>query len=519
INSCEISSQLIKIKFFNRLQFSMEPRPKWTRLLVWSTLGSTIGAGVPCGYCMGVINSPAAHMRAWCEATLLANYGLRLTPATLDTLWALIVSIFLIGGILGSACAGWAANRFGRRGCILLSACLLGVAATGFLSCRLLQSVELLLLSRLVVGFGAGLVSTTLPMYHSEIAALPQRGTLGVCCSVGFSIGIVVAQLCTLESLLGGEQQWHIALGFYLVFMAICFAPFRWYAESPKWLFIVRRRREEALHMLARLRGSDCGLQQEVLAMEQEAASKCRTRSLLEVLRDGKMLLPLLLLCAYQGGQQLSGCSSIFYYSVSIFLGSGLSPRTAEWLNLAAGNVNLLTSLMGPLLMAKFNRRTLMLLSSSCCGLLMFAFGWLVEYGVSIKLIPNFSWCCSLFVCLQRLIPWLSFGSTACVFLYLFFFQLALGPMPSFIGAELFEVPSRSVALSLGNQVGWGCNFLVGFLFPTVHALLGFWVFILFSIFSGLLYLLTKFYLPETRGREVSLVAQLVSRGFHSKVL
>lgn len=80
------------------------------------------------------------------------------------------------------------------------------------------------------------------------------------------------------------------------------------------------------------------------------------------------------------------------------------------------------------------------------------------------------------------------------VFLYLVAFQLALGPMPSFIGAgkceflllllnsfihlsllaELFEVSSRSAALSLGNQVGWGCNFLVGFLFPTIYSLLGF---------------------------------------------
>lgn len=34
-------------------------KTRWTPLLVWSTLGSTIGAALPCGYCMGVINSPA----------------------------------------------------------------------------------------------------------------------------------------------------------------------------------------------------------------------------------------------------------------------------------------------------------------------------------------------------------------------------------------------------------------------------------------------------------------------------
>lgn len=43
-------------------QLSKSPvkaQARWTPLLVWSTLGSTIGTALPCGYCMGVINSPA----------------------------------------------------------------------------------------------------------------------------------------------------------------------------------------------------------------------------------------------------------------------------------------------------------------------------------------------------------------------------------------------------------------------------------------------------------------------------
>lgn len=250
-------------------------------------------------------------MRAWCAETLLQNYNWTISPSALDTLWALIVAIYLVGGVLGSACAGWVANRFGRRGCLQLSGSLLLLASIGFFCCRWLQSVELLLLSRLVVGLGGGLVSTSLPMYHSEIAALSQRGTLGVCCSMGFSIGMVVAQIFTLQSIFGTEQLWHVALCFYVVFLAICYAPFSLYPESPKWLFIVKQQQEEALQTLRRLRGSEHGLEQEVQAMEQEADSKSNSRGLLEVLRDSRINLPLILLCAYQGGQQLSGCSSV----------------------------------------------------------------------------------------------------------------------------------------------------------------------------------------------------------------
>lgn len=266
---------------------------------------------IPCSFLTYSSTPSLQHMRAWCAEMLLLRYNWALSATALDTLWALIVSIYLVGGVLGSACAGWAANRLGRRGCLLLSGFLLLLAAIGFYCCRWLQSVELLLLSRLVVGLGGGLVSTSLPMYHSEIAAFSQRGTLGVCCSVGFSIGMVVAQIFTLQSLFGTEQLWHVALSFYVVFLAIGYAPFALYPESPKWLFIVKQQREQALQTLRRLRGSEQGQLQEVQAMELEAGSKCSSRGLLQLLRDSRMQLPLILLCAYQGGQQLTGCSSV----------------------------------------------------------------------------------------------------------------------------------------------------------------------------------------------------------------
>ncbi|XP_030368955.1 solute carrier family 2, facilitated glucose transporter member 3-like [Scaptodrosophila lebanonensis] len=479
---------------------SKQPKSKWTRLLVCTTLGSTFGAAVPGGYCVGIINSPAVHMRAWVHDTLGKNYGLLLSTTALDTFWALIVSIYLIGGVLGSAAAGWAANRFGRRGCFLLSGLLLLIGAACFLCCRWMHSVELLLLGRVIVGLGSGLITTSLPMYHSEIASISQRGTLGVGCALGFSIGLVFAQIFSLQSVFGGEDHWHIALCFYVIFMTVCYAPYRFYAESPKWLFIVKHRREEARLMLQRLRGNvnPAVIDEEMAAMELETQSKCSTRRLGEILRDPRMLLPLVLLFAYQGGQQLSGVNAIFYYSVLIFRNSGLSASAAEWMNLCAGNVNLLTALMSPLFMAKFNRRILMQLSTFFCAVFLFAFAWMVEYSAQV--------------------PWFSITCMASIFLYLIAFQLALGPMPSFIGAELFEVSSRSVALSLGNQIGWACNFIVGMIFPALHTAWGSWVFLLFSMFSALLFLLTKFYLPETRGREISYVAKLVSRGFRSNV-
>lgn len=56
---------------------------------------------------------------------------------------------------------------------------------------------------------------------------------------------------------------------------------------------------------------------------------------------------------------------------------------------------------------------------------------------------------------------------------YVFFYQLGLGPIPYFIGSELFVVGPRSSAMALGSMSNWGGNFVIGMSFPTMQSNLG----------------------------------------------
>lgn len=85
----------------------------------------------------------------------------------------------------------------------------------------------------------------------------------------------------------------------------------------------------------------------ELVAMEQEAASQAETRSMWSVLTDKTLLLPIILVCALLGGQQLSGINAVFYYSVEIFKKIGLSETNAKYANLGAGVVNLMVAFTG----------------------------------------------------------------------------------------------------------------------------------------------------------------------------
>ena len=53
-------------------------------------------------------------MRDWCNQTFIQRYETHLSASALDILWSTIVSVFLVGGAIGSLGGAWAADRFGR---------------------------------------------------------------------------------------------------------------------------------------------------------------------------------------------------------------------------------------------------------------------------------------------------------------------------------------------------------------------------------------------------------------------
>lgn len=177
----------------------------------------------------------------------------------------------------------------------------------------MLVSIEALLLGRLLVGLASGLTTASLPMYLAEIAPLALRGTLGVFCAVGVTGGVVVGQVFSLRDIFGTADSWHYALSFYIVLVIVCYLPAYLYPESPKWLYIMRHNTEAARRELIRLRGADRldMVEHELEEMEIEANAKVQTSNFISVLRDPAMLLPLIIVCCFHGGQQLSGINAV----------------------------------------------------------------------------------------------------------------------------------------------------------------------------------------------------------------
>lgn len=180
---------------------------------------------------------------------------------------------------------------------------------------------------------------------------------------------------------------------------------------------------------------------------------------------------------------------------------------------------------MNPLIVIKFRRRLLLLISLGICALSLL--------GMSF----------SLFFMIRTEGTYLQYISMTIIFIFILGFQLGLGPIPYFIGSgvygvrwrgirhfscgffscvssilsELLEDGPRPVAMSLGSLCAWTSNFLVAMCFPQLQSYWGSFAFMpCFLVCVACFYLVWR-YLPETRGREAKDVQPFMADGLRSK--
>ncbi|XP_068639936.1 monosaccharide-sensing protein 2-like [Aristolochia californica] len=170
------------------------------------------------------------------------------------TVEGLIVAMSLIGATVITTCSGPISDWFGRRPMLIISSVLYFVSGLIMLWS---PNVYVLLLARLLDGFGIGLSVTLVPVYISETAPSETRGLLNTLPQFCGSGGMFVSYCMVFGMSLIGNSSWRLMLGvlsipsiLYFLLM-VFFLP-----ESPRWL-VSKGRMAEAKKVLQRLRGRD----------------------------------------------------------------------------------------------------------------------------------------------------------------------------------------------------------------------------------------------------------------------
>lgn len=196
-------------------------------------------------------------LQGWDNATIAAavlyikrEFNLQSQP----TMEGLLLAMSLIGATVITTFSGSVADGIGRRPMLILSSVLYFL---GGLVMLWSPNVYVLLLARLLDGFGVGLAVTLVPLYISETSPPEIRGLLNTLPQFTGCVGMFMSYCMIFGMSLMDSPSWRLMLGVLsvpsLIYfgLAVFFLP-----ESPRWL-VSKGKMKEAKMVLQRLRGRE----------------------------------------------------------------------------------------------------------------------------------------------------------------------------------------------------------------------------------------------------------------------
>uniref|UniRef100_A0A8C9EMT5 Major facilitator superfamily (MFS) profile domain-containing protein n=1 Tax=Pavo cristatus TaxID=9049 RepID=A0A8C9EMT5_PAVCR len=142
-----------------------------------------IGGTFQYGLQISIINSPAEYIKSFIRETWLKRYGSSPSEEIITLMWSFIVSIYTIGGLLGSVCVRYMSVTFGRKKSMLLANIPALLSAALMALSRLSGSFEMIIIGRLFAGVCAGLGLNIHIMYAGECAPQKLRGVIAITAS------------------------------------------------------------------------------------------------------------------------------------------------------------------------------------------------------------------------------------------------------------------------------------------------------------------------------------------------
>lgn len=407
-----------------------------------------------------------------------------------------VVSVLLIGAVIGATSAGRVTERFGRRkalgavGVVFIIGTVIASAANGY---------PVLMAGRVILGLAVGAASATVPVYLSEISPTKIRGRLLTMNQLMITLGILVAYLVNLA--FSSSEMWRAMFAVGAVPAALMVAATLWFLpESPQWL-ISHGQADRARRGIASV--TDEATADELVARARQrmaAEHEKEERNSGTADRGARRLLtpdvrPALVVgLTLAAVQQFGGINTIIYYAPTIIQQTGLNASNSIFYSVFIGAINLIMTLAAIRLVDRAGRRIMVLVSLALMAVSIFMLGLAFVVGMNSALTLLF------------------------MIIYIAAYAGGLGPVFWTLLGEIFPPSVRAEGSSVATAVNWVSNFVVSLAFLPVAAAIGqgetFWI---FAGICVLAFFFVSRYLPETRERDPEQIeAALRSRFGHA---
>ncbi len=452
------------------------PLSRW----LWLVGAVILVAGVLFGYDQGVIAGALIGIeKEWDVSTRLTE---------------VITSWVTLGALVGALVAGTVADRIGRRAAVMAAAVLFVAGAVVEAAS---PNPSVLVVGRLVVGFGVGVASVAAPLYAAEMAPTRVRGRFVSWYQFGITFGIFLAYL--VDQLLSSGDRWRAMLGVSAVpaiLLVLLILPL---GDTPRW-YLTKGREDDARRAVERIRPDDpdAGMAE----IEASIAEDVPQASWGQVF-SRRWRTPLLLGIGLAVFQQVTGINAIIYYANKIFAAAGfesVADQTAAttW---AIGAVNVVATLIAVAFVDRLGRRPLLLAGLVGMGLSLTAVGFAFR---SLAQIPEDPVTQTARVSNSGVIALVG------LVVYIASFAFSLGPVVWTLINEIFPRDIRGRGVSVATAFNWGSAWLVSQFFLSLTDSIGqaatFW---LFAALCLVAFVWIWRYVPETRGRSLEEIEEM----------
>ncbi|XP_060524389.1 facilitated trehalose transporter Tret1-like [Cylas formicarius] len=400
-----------------------------------------------------------------------------------------IMALLNIGEIIGPFIFGYLADKIGRKITLIVISIPMGI---GLIILAFATDVRLYYAARLLHGIGIGGCFSVVTMYLAEISEQHNRGKLSCAYSLFLSFGVL----------------YPYAIGPFLnvkVFSLSCVAPLLLFlALSPIFvpdspLYLIRNGDlSEAENVLIKLRDNS-DVRKELSEIRQfVAGNKDENTGYIHLLAAKDLRRALLVGVGLVVVTQLTGISALVGFLHSILDSAG-STIPSKYASILVGSVKFLTVFVTSAIIERLGRRFLLMMS--CVGMIIA----LVTMGLFFSLhagndsgdVTVYFW-------------WLP---TTCLLLYFISFNLGVGPVSLTVMSEIFPSNVRSTASALATTLSFVAACAITFMFPIISAYLSMAsTFCIFSGFCMVGLVFVYFIVPETRGKTLAEIQELLAR-------
>ncbi|HTV06287.1 MAG TPA: sugar porter family MFS transporter [Acidobacteriaceae bacterium] len=427
--------------------------------------------GILYGYDMGIIAAALIFVRG--TFNLSTN------------MQELLVSIVLVGAMLGAIYGGAIADRIGRRGTLLWGS---AVFISGSILAPLSPNVGTLIVARMLLGIAIGFTSVTAPVYVSELSPPQSRGRLIGLYQFALTLGIALADL--VGYWLAGQHAWRMMFGIGAVPAITFLLMILTLPESPRWLFSKNRAADAKRVLDSYTDEAGALLLLDDICNGLATPMETRWSTLWSPAVRGSLIIAV----GFTILQQVTGINTIIYYGPQIFTMAGITSNShAIFATLLVAVTNVLATVIALVLVDRIGRKPLLYAGVGGMTVSLFtlavAFHFQAALGASLGVL-----------------------ATVCLMLYITCFAASMGPIAWILVAEVFPLRLRGrgvAAATLGSGIS---NFIVSLTFLSLIKVAGnSSTFGIYGVFCILTLLFTRFIIPETKGRELESISTAMS--------